>query len=75
MNCFECAKASDVVPAVAICQHCGVGLCLDHLIEATNQLVGGTHEGCRHVVPQVRPLADVSAAIVAGARHHSAEVA
>ena len=34
MNCFECAKANDTVPAVGVCQHCGVGLCLDHLIEA-----------------------------------------
>ena len=31
MNCFECAKANDTVPAVGVCQHCGVGLCLDHL--------------------------------------------
>ena len=31
MNCFECAKANDTVPAVAVCEHCGVGLCLDHL--------------------------------------------
>ena len=34
MNCFECAKIHDTVAAVGICQHCGVGLCLDHLIEA-----------------------------------------
>ena len=34
MNCFECAKANDTVPAVGVCRHCGVGLCLDHLIEA-----------------------------------------
>lgn len=54
MNCFECAKASVPAPAVAICQHCGVGLCLDHLIEANNFYVGGTHEGCGHQVPRVK---------------------
>ena len=36
MNCFECAKVNDTIAAVGICQHCGVGLCLDHLIEASN---------------------------------------
>ena len=36
MNCFECAKVNDTVAAVGICQHCGVGLCLDHLIEASD---------------------------------------
>ncbi len=61
MNCFECAKANDTVAAVAICQHCGVGLCLDHLIEVTHVLVGGTHEGCRHEIPHVKALVDVPA--------------
>ena len=35
MNCFECTKANDTVPAVAVCDHCGVGLFLDHLVEAS----------------------------------------
>ena len=42
MNCFECAKVNDTVPAVGVCQHCGVGLCLDHLAEARDYRVGGT---------------------------------
>ena len=25
MNCFECAKTDDVVPAVGLCRHCGSG--------------------------------------------------
>ncbi len=64
MNCFECAKANDTVAAVAICDQCGVGLCLDHLIEARQFLVGGTHEACRHEVPRARPFAGVPAAEV-----------
>jgi hypothetical protein len=36
INCFECAKASETTPAVAVCQHCGVGLCFEHLVEATH---------------------------------------
>ena len=46
MNCFECAKSNDAVPAVGVCQHCGVGLCLDHLVEAHAFRVGGTVYGC-----------------------------
>ena len=42
MNCFECAKTNDAIAAVGICQHCGVGLCLDHSIEAHGYRVGGT---------------------------------
>ncbi len=41
MICFECAKVNDEVAAVGVCQHCGVGLCLDHLVEARAYRVGG----------------------------------
>ena len=51
MNCFECAKVNDTVAAVGICQHCGVGLCLDHLIEARDYRVGGTLYACGHHLP------------------------
>lgn len=75
MNCFECVKGNDSVPAVAICQHCGVGLCFDHLIEASQFSVGGTHEGCAHQIPRVRPLPGVPSRIAEPARHQSAGVA
>ena len=55
MNCFECAKREEATVAVAICQHCGVALCFEHLVESTHALVGGTHEGCRHDIPVVAP--------------------
>ncbi len=72
MNCFECAKANDAVPAVGLCQHCGVGLCLDHLVEAHEFRVGGTLFGCPHEMPSVKPLRGVPAGIATAARHHSA---
>ncbi len=72
MNCFECAKANDTVAAVGVCQHCGVGLCLDHLIEAQEFTVGGTHYACGHDLPATKPLRGVPAGITAAARHHTA---
>lgn len=74
MNCFECAKVTDVVPAVALCRHCGVGLCLDHLIEASGYSVGGTTFACQHAVPHLKPLRGMPAGVAAGARHHTAGV-
>ncbi len=67
MNCFECAKANETRPAVAICQCCGVALCFEHLVESTHALVGGTHEACRHEIPVVAPAAKgrAEAAVVA----------
>ena len=72
MNCFECAKAHDSVPAVGLCQHCGVGLCLDHLIEARNYLVGGTILGCPHETPNVKPPHGMPLGVAAAARHTTA---
>ena len=75
MNCFECAKVNDTVPAVGVCQHCGVGLCLDHLVEAHDLTVGGTHYACRHEVPRMKLLRGVPAGLAASARHHTARIA
>ena len=72
MNCFECAKVTDTVAAVGVCQHCGVGLCLDHLIEAHQYRVGGTLFACVHDLPATKPLRSVSAGIATAARHHTA---
>ena len=33
MKCFEHAKTGETKEAVAVCASCGVGLCMDHLIE------------------------------------------
>ena len=75
MNCFECAKANDTIPAVGVCEQCGVGLCLDHLIEAHEFTVGGTHYACPHEIPRTKPLRGVPAGIKAAARHHTAGIA
>jgi hypothetical protein len=74
MNCFECAKANDTIPAVGVCQHCGVGLCLDHLIEAGKFTVGGALYACSHEIPRTRPRQGVPAGIMAAARHHTARI-
>lgn len=72
MNCFECAKANDTVAAVGVCVHCGVGLCLDHLVEAHNFRVGGTSFTCDHELPATKPMRDVPAGIAGFSRHHTA---
>ena len=72
MNCFECAKANDSVAAVGVCQHCGVGLCLDHLAEAHAFTVGGTHFACGHEIPRVKPMRGIPAGIAAAGRHDTA---
>ncbi len=74
MNCFECAKVKDPVPAVAVCRHCGVGLCLDHLLETRDYHVGGTVYSCAHTLPRPKPLRGVPAGIAASTRHHIAGV-
>lgn len=74
MNCFECAKTNDAVIAVGVCSQCGVGLCLDHMIEAGQYRVGGTTYTCGHRLPTVKPLRGVPAGIAAAARHHTAGV-
>lgn len=30
MNCFDCADADRLAPAVAVCQDCGAAVCVDH---------------------------------------------
>jgi hypothetical protein len=50
MNCYICDDRSRAVPAVAICQSCGIALCRDHLdrdlLAAHTQ--GVTRRGCTH---------------------------
>jgi hypothetical protein len=48
MNCYECALTGTSVPAVSVCHHCAVGLCLEHAQESQEYRVGGTRFGCPH---------------------------
>ena len=52
MDCYECAKAGSARAAVALCQKCGAGLCLEHLREAVSWIgPGGTMSvTCPHKV-------------------------
>ncbi len=51
MNCYECSIQGEAVAAVAVCKHCGVGMCLQHFVMANDYRVGGTTPGCRHYLP------------------------
>lgn len=48
MNCYACATHGHERPAVGLCQHCLVGLCLEHLRETQRPGPGGVQLGCRH---------------------------
>ena len=65
MHCFECAKDGKIAAAVAICRHCGVALCFEHLVESDRSSIAGTHEGCQHVVPAVAPSVAADDLVVA----------
>jgi len=49
MKCFEHAKSGEAKEAVAVCANCGVGLCMDHLIEETSH-VPRTNEQTRTIL-------------------------
>ncbi len=51
MNCYECATQGEAAAAIAMCKHCGVGMCLEHFFMAQDYRVGGTTYGCRHHLP------------------------
>jgi hypothetical protein len=51
MDCYECAIRGEAVAAVAMCKHCGVGMCLEHFLIAHDYRMGGTTYGCRHYLP------------------------
>jgi len=52
MQCYECACRNEETLAVAICRHCMVGLCLQHLADSQRNFSSdnpGT--GCKHQLP------------------------
>jgi len=40
--------------AVAVCQNCGVALCMEHFAELHLSRPGGMDIGCTHVMPAIR---------------------
>ncbi|WP_199896520.1 DUF2180 family protein [Streptomyces niger] len=38
MNCFDCTQERKSVPAVAVCCHCGTGVCAEHLVLRTEEV-------------------------------------
>ena len=51
MNCYVCAKQGREQVAVAVCQSCGVALCMHHLAERQTHNQGGMKYGCNHSLP------------------------
>jgi hypothetical protein len=49
MRCFVCAQSGTDAHAVAICPHCGAGLCMEHVADAARDLgPGGMRLSCPH---------------------------
>jgi hypothetical protein len=48
MNCYVCVLEHATSTAVAICSHCGVALCMQHLREAQSYSIGGMKYDCPH---------------------------
>jgi len=51
MNCYVCATSKEERAAVAICPHCSVGVCLEHLRQGQQPSAAGMRFGCRHILP------------------------
>ncbi|MFI1198186.1 DUF2180 family protein [Streptomyces sp. NPDC020883] len=61
LKCFDCAWAEQVVDAVGVCHHCGVGVCLRHCHVAWSPATGSPgsaspHLPGRHANSPVRPV-------------------
>ena len=72
MNCYMCDSTGRAVAAIAICHHCGVALCREHLDEdlLSSRPHGHTKRGCTHYLHcaamarrQARPPAGASPVI------------
>jgi hypothetical protein len=50
MNCYLCDNGGEATDAVAICQHCGVALCRDHVDQdlLAHRPAGLVRRGCTH---------------------------
>jgi|KBSSwiStaDraftv2_1062776.scaffolds.fasta_scaffold485863_2 hypothetical protein len=49
MRCFVCARSGTNTDAVAICPHCGAGLCMKHVaVAAQDPGPGGMRLSCPH---------------------------
>ena len=52
--------------AVAVCQTCGVALCMEHLADLHLSRPGGMDIGCTHVMPATRTHSESSTDIRTG---------
>jgi hypothetical protein len=68
MLCHECWMRGEEAPAVALCRHCSVGLCKEHLVEAYRHPAASLIPSCRHRPSAAAPEhpAVAAAAAIAG---------
>lgn len=52
MDCYVCACEGEEKKAVALCRHCSVALCMNHLEDLQTHTQGGMRYGCKHRVPR-----------------------
>lgn len=55
MNCYECALEGEALAGVAVCQHCGAGMCVEHFHVSRQHSAGGMRYGCSHQMPARPP--------------------
>ncbi|MFE0100381.1 DUF2180 family protein [Streptomyces sp. NPDC059009] len=48
MKCYDCAHAGQSVDAVAVCRHCGSGMCVAHVAVAGEEVRHLTGMGLSH---------------------------
>lgn len=49
MNCYVCAREGQTRPAVGLCRHCQVALCMTHHRRAQEESRGGARVACSHL--------------------------
>lgn len=62
MNCYVCATKGRATEAVAICPHCGVSMCLEHLVEEAKTAPTVPKYSCSHSSPKEMPVNKFSSA-------------
>ena len=66
MLCYICSTSRRERPSVALCRHCLVGLCLDHLAQSLELGPGGMRVGCRHDLANLAVTVEGTGAALTG---------
>ena len=69
MNCFDCALAGAVTPALAVCHDCGAAVCADHAVARDHYL---TRTATINRDVAVEPPARLVRCVACTEAHHAA---